>query len=190
MRLTKTLSLLLTICSLACFCAAVAHGQKRRTHADRIREVKSAAAPLPAPQACLSAFRDFFSYVQRSDTDIVRDEVAQKRWLSRLLRQEFKQKIATFQDPANDPDYPSNGTFLGFWDSPTTYTIAATRRYGSRAVIDVLYKWGPGTNYEGDTRTTSYVFLYEDGVWKLDDVYTFRGAYVSAESLSQYFHEK
>jgi hypothetical protein len=79
---------------------------------------------------------------------------------------------------------------MGFWDSPTTYAIAATRRYGSRAVIDLLYKWGPGTNYEGDTRTTSFVFLFEDGAWKLDDVYTFRGTYVSAESLSQYFHEK
>jgi hypothetical protein len=57
-------------------------------------------------------------------------------------------------------------------------------------VIDVLYKWGPKTNYSGDERTSSFVFLYEDGAWKLDDVYTFRGAFVQAESLSQYLREK
>jgi hypothetical protein len=38
--------------------------------------------------------------------------------------------------------------------------------YGKRAVIDVLYKWGPKTNYPGDERTTSFIFLLEDGAWK------------------------
>jgi hypothetical protein len=190
MRLTKSLSLLLTVCSLLCICTATSRAQKRRPVAASIREVKSGDVPLPAPRPCLAAFRDFFKYVQRSDTDIVRDEAAQKRWLSRSLRQEFAQKLATFQNPADDPDYPSNGTFMGFWDYPATYAIAATRRYGSRAVIDVLYKWGPNSNYPGDERTTSFVFLFEDGGWKLDDVYTFRGAHETAESLSQYFREK
>ena len=45
-------------------------------------------------------------------------------------------------------------------------------------------------SYPGDERTTSFVFLYEDGAWKLDDIYTFRGAFVQAESLSQYLREK
>ena len=57
-------------------------------------------------------------------------------------------------------------------------------------MIDVLYKWGPGSNYAGDQRTTSFVFLLEDGAWKLDDMYIFRGTYVTSESLSQYFREK
>jgi hypothetical protein len=60
----------------------------------------------------------------------------------------------------------------------------------SRAIIDVLYKWGPKTNYPGDERITSFIFLLEDGAWKLDDVYTFRGKFAQAESLNQYFREK
>jgi hypothetical protein len=191
MNMTKSLSaVLLTICSLTCFCTAAAQGQKRRAIATTIREVKNAEASVPAPRACLAVFHEFLNYLQKSDTNIVRDEAAQKRWLTRLLRMEFAQKLATFPNPADDPDYPSNATFIGAWDYPSTYAVAATRRYGPRAVIDVLYKWGPNTNYAGDQRTTSFVFLYEDGAWKLDDIYTFRGAYVSAESLSQYFREK
>lgn len=191
MRLKKSLSaVVLTACLLTCFSIAVVQGQKRRAVRVNIREVKNADTSLPAPQACVSAFRELFSYLQRNDTDIVRDEAAQKRWLTKLLRQEFTQKLATFTNRADDPDYPSNRTFIGAWDYPTTYTIVATRRYGSRGVIDVLYKWGPGTNYEGDTRTTSFVLLLEDGAWKLDDIYIFRGKYVTSESLSQYFREK
>jgi hypothetical protein len=49
---------------------------------------------------------------------------------------------------------------------------------------------GPKTNYPGDERTTSFIFLLEDGAWKLDDVYTFRGKFAHAESLNQYFREK
>ena len=41
-----------------------------------------------------------------------------------------------------------------------------------------------------DERTTSFIFLLEDGAWKLDDIYTFRGTYSQAESLNQYLLEK
>jgi hypothetical protein len=54
----------------------------------------------------------------------------------------------------------------------------------------VLYNWGPNTNYAGDERTTSFVFVLEDGAWKLDDIYTFGGKFVTAQSLYQYFREK
>lgn len=189
--MTKSLSVIfVTFCALACFCSVAAQTQKHRAASGTIREVKSTNATLPAPRECVAAFRAFFNYLQRSDTNIVRDEAAQKRWLTKLLRQEFAQKLATFTSAADDPDYPSNATFIGAWDAPSTYAIATTRRYGQRAVIDVLYKWGSNTNYPGDQRTTSFVFTYEDGAWKLDDIYTFRGAYVSAESLSQYLREK
>ena len=189
----SSFALLIVVCALTCF--GTVDAQTRRRHkrhiaTTTIREVKYAEASQAAPPECLAAFRAFFEYLQKNNTNIVTDEAAKKRWLAKLLRQEFAQKLATFTDAANDPDYPSNSTFLGWWDSPSTYAIAATRRYGQRAVIDVLFKWGPNTDYAGDERTTSFVFLYEDGVWKLDDVYTFRGAFESAESLSQYFHEK
>jgi hypothetical protein len=76
--------------------------------------------------------------------------------------------------------------------APTTIQEVKQRpvTIGRRAVIDVLYKWGPNTNYPGDERTSSFVFMLEDGAWKLDDIYTFRGAFVQAESLSQYLREK
>lgn len=101
----------------------------------------------------------------------------------------FEAEVATFKDK-NDPDFPGNGTFLGFWDPPTTYTILSSRRYEERAVIDISYSWGKGTNYQGDSRLTSYVFVLEEGQWKLDDMYTFRGKYATAESLNEYLTSK
>ena len=163
--------------------------QQRQASRTTIQEVKHNSVAVAAPRECLSTFREFFRYLQRSDANIIRDETAQKRWLSQELRKALTQKVATFSSPADDPDFPSNATFIGSWDYPTSYSIVASRRYGQRGVIDVLYKWGPKTNYPGDERTTSFIFVFEDGAWKLDDIYTFRGAFAQAESLSQYLRE-
>jgi hypothetical protein len=154
-----------------------------------IAEVTHKTPAVTAPKECLLAFREFFRYLQ-TDASIVRDEQAQKRWLTQELRKALTAKVATFTSPQDDPDFPSNNTFIGSWDHPSTYSIVASRRYGPRAIVDVLYKWGPKTNYPGDERTTSFIFLLEDGAWKLDDVYTFRGKFAQAESLNQYFREK
>lgn len=153
-------------------------------------EVKQSTPAVAAPQECLRAFRAFFQYLRKNEPDIIRDQRAQKRWLTEELRKALAQKVATFSSRADDPDFPSNSTFIGAWDAPSTYSIVSSRRYGKRAVIDVLYKWGPNTNYAGDERTSSFVFLLEDGAWKLDDIYTFRGKFVQAESLNQYLLEK
>jgi hypothetical protein len=177
MRLIFVVALLLSS-------ALVAMGQTA------IVEVKHSAPAAAAPRECLAAFRGFFQYLQKSEPGIVRDEQAQKRWLTQGLRKALAQKLATFTSPKDDPDYPSNNTFIGSWDQPSSYAIVASRRYGKRAVIDVLYKWGPKTNYPGDERTTSFIFLLEDGAWRLDDIYTFRGEFVQAESLNQYLRDK
>jgi hypothetical protein len=155
-----------------------------------IAEAKYTAPAATAPRECLVTFREFFRYLQNTEPGIVRDDTAQKRWLTQELRKALAQKLATFTSPADDPDYPSNNTFIGSWDQPSTYAIVSSRRYGKRAVIDVLYKWGPKTNYPGDERTTSFIFMLEDGAWKLDDIYTFRGQFVQAESLNQYLLSK
>lgn len=178
----------ISICVITFLSVANVHAQKRQ--ATTIQETKYTAVASDAPKECLLAFRDFFRYLQRDNANIVRDEAAQKRWLSTELRKALAQKLSTFTGPGDDPDYPGNGTFIGSWDYPTTYSIVASRRYGKRAVVDVLYKWGPKTNYPGDERTTSFIFLLEDGTWKLDDIYTFRGAFAEAESLNQYLREK
>lgn len=175
---------LIFVVALIVSTAFVAGGQSA------ITEVKHGAPAAAAPRECLAAFRGFFQYLQKSEPGIVRDEQAQKRWLTQELRKALAQKLATFTSPKDDPDYPSNNTFIGSWDQPSSYSIVASRRYGKRAVIDVLYKWGPKTNYPGDERTTSFIFLLEDGAWKLDDIYTFRGEFVQAESLNQYLLDK
>ena len=186
----KNLLLALMIGAVVSVSPQDAFTQQRQAARTTLLEVKQEPVAVVAPRECVAAFREFFGYLQKRGTDIVRDEAAQKRLLSQELRRALAQKVATFTSPTDHPDFPSNGTFVGAWDYPTTYAIVATRRYGRRAVIDVLYKWGPNTEYAGDERTTSFIFVLEDGAWKLDDIYTFRGAFVRAQSLSQYLREK
>lgn len=174
---------LLTSIAFVVMCAAPGFAQA-------ITEVKHSRQTVVAPRECLVAFRELFTYLQKNEPSIVKDEQAQQRWLTQELRKALQQKLATFTSPQDNPDYPGNSTFVGSWDYPSTYSIVASRRYGKRAIIDVLYKWGPKTNYPNDERTTSFIFLLEDGKWKLDDVYTFRGEFVQAESLNQYLREK
>lgn len=143
-----------------------------------------------APAECISSFRQFFSYVQQDNPSIVTDRRAQERWLSKSLREALQQKVATFKDQPDDPDFPGNATFVGTWDKPTTFTLLGSRRYNNRAVLDVWYTWGKGTNYPGDTRLSYFIFVLEEGRWKLDDVYTFRGEFASAESLNAYLRSK
>jgi hypothetical protein len=181
MKCSFAVALILSCAGLVC---------AQRSQKPVIAEVKHTAPAVAAPRECLAAFREFFRYLQNSEPGIVRDEQSQKRWLTQELRKALAQKLSTFTSPADDPDYPSNSTFIGSWDQPSTYAIVSSRRYGNRAVIDVLYKWGPKTNYPDDQRTTSFIFLLEDGAWKLDDIYTFRGEFVQAESLNQYLRSK
>jgi hypothetical protein len=156
-----------------------------------IMEVKTRPfVPAVAPPECLATFRQLFAYVQKAKPSIVTDDAAQARWLTKNLREALQGKVATFKNDAESPDFPSNATFVGTWDSPSTFTIVSSRRYDKTAVIDVWYKWGKGTNYENDTRLSYFIFALEDGSWKLDDVYTFRGEFVRAESLNAYLRSK
>lgn len=155
-----------------------------------IQELKYNAPTVAAPKECLLAFREFFRYVQHAEPGIVKDEQAQKRWLTKQLREALMKKVASFTSSEPNPDFPNNDWFIGSWDYPSTYSIMASRRYGRRAIIDVLYKWGPNTNYPGDERTTSFIFLLEDGAWKLDDIYIFGGEFAQTESLVQDLRQK
>jgi hypothetical protein len=153
----------------------------------------------PPPQStsrnakgCIRAFRDFFSYVQKSTPDIGDDKAAQTRFLGRYLllamqgKQEFEEAKAK-EEPTDKREYPGNGDFIGAWDYPTTYSILGSRSYANQCIVDVEYAWGPGTNYEGTKRLMSFLFKIESGLWKLEDVYTFQGEFSSAESLKGRF---
>ena len=47
-----------------------------------IAEVKHNSPAGAAPRECLVAFREFFQYLQKNEPGVVRDETAQKRWLT------------------------------------------------------------------------------------------------------------
>jgi hypothetical protein len=158
--------------------------------ADIQESTKKPFAVTPAPPAVLTTFRQFFAYVSKSEPSIVKDESAQSKWLTKSLRDGLKQKVNGFKDQPDNPDFPSNRTFVGAWDGPTTFTILGSRRYDRRVVIDVYFEWGKKTNYEGDSRLSYFIFQLEDGAWKLDDVYTFNGAFAQAESLNSYLWGK
>jgi hypothetical protein len=70
-------------------------------------------------------------------------------------------------------------------DRPTTFSILGSRSYDKRAVIDVLYSWGKGTNYPGDQEVVSFIFRLEDKSWLMDDIYFFNGRYATASSLQE-----
>jgi hypothetical protein len=154
-----------------------------------IKEVVKPASIKTAPAECIATFKQFFAYVQREKPSIVSDKSAQAKWFSKNLQEALDEKVKSFKDQPDNPDFPGNGTFVGSWDYPTTYAVVGSRRYDKRAVIDVWYEWGKGTNYPGDTRLTSFVFVLESGAWKLDDIYTYRGKFTAAESLNAYLKQ-
>ena len=166
-----------------------------------IREVANKSyANKQAPAECLAVFRAFFRYVQKPESSILTDQQAQSRWLSRLLRRVLAEHIKSSGSPKDNPDYPSNSTFVGVWNYPTTYSIIGSRCYDyrngdnpddNRVVIDVLYEWDKrgslDNQYPGERSLRSFIFVYEDGEWKLDDIYTFSDEYASPGSLRSYF---
>jgi hypothetical protein len=169
-----------------------------------IREVPNRSrAAKPAPASCVAVFRTFFTYLQKQEPSILSDKQAQNRWLSRLMRTALAKHIEQSGNPKENPDYPSNQSFVGVWDKPTTFSIIGSRHYDyrnvdnlddNRAVIDVLYEWsksgGPNNNYPGEKMLRSFIFVFEDGAWKLEDVYTYSDKYATPESLRAYFEKK
>jgi hypothetical protein len=148
-------------------------------------------------------FRAFFAYVQKKEPSILSDKQAQDRWLSRQMKTSLEKHIQQSGNPKENPDYPSNQSFVGVWDKPSTFSIIGSRHYDyrnadnpddNRAVIDVLYEWSkkaqPNNNYPGEKSLRSFIFVFEDGAWKLDDVYTFSDKYATPESLRAYFEKR
>ena len=176
------------------------------SQSSRMRETENKSqANRQAPTECLAVFREFFAYVKKAKPDIVTDERAQNRWLTKKMRTAFLEHIKRSAKPEENPDFPSNRNFIGVWNEPTTYSIVGSRHYDfrnadnpndNRAVIDVLYEWEENPDgsldnqYPGEKFLMSFIFVYEDGVWKLDDVYTFDDEYMSPESLRQYFSKQ
>lgn len=159
-----------------------------------IREIKSNAAVKPVPPACVKMLREFIHAVSAENPDIAADEEMQQRWLSADLQEGLNRRLdvcrqARQEGESSIADTPSNASFIGFWDPPAAYSIVGSRLYGNRAVVDVLYSWGKGSNYPGDKELVSYVLVNQKG-WKLDDLYIYGGDCVQASCLSAEFRQK
>ena len=150
------------------------------------------AALSAAPPECTQIIRDFIAYVSREKPDIATDRQAQNRWLSDSLHKALEHRLTVYKEfdkknPDSPETPPGNGDFVGSWDYPTSYSIANSRRYEQRTIVDVIFTWGPKTQYPGDKRLVSYVLVREGNGWKIEDLYTFHGEFVAAGSLNQTF---
>lgn len=172
----------------------------------RLRAVKTnPVIQKPASAKALATFVAFFEYVKKDKPSIVEDRKAQQRWLSNSFRKTMMESNAAWveylkKNPDHKPDGPSNSSFTGVWNQPTTFSIVSTRQYdyrdqenplALRTMIDVLYVWGNEKNinnqYPGVRNLHTFMFIFEDGAWKLDDVYIYNDEFTGSESLRQYF---
>lgn len=153
----------------------------------------------------MSTFIEFFEFLKKAKPDISKDIMAQDRWLSESFRRDMKKfddawSLKLKKHPDYKPENPNNGDFLGVWNAPTTYSIVSSREYdyrdqfnpkAFRTVIDVLYQWGQEKDlenqYPGVRNLHSFYFIFENGSWKLDDIYIFNDEFTSSESLRQYY---
>jgi hypothetical protein len=159
--------------------------------------IQSAASP-----EALAALSALLNYVKNTQPNIVDDEKAQQRFLSKDLRRLMMDANSAWVDylkanPTEKPDGPNNAWFIGVWDQPETYSIVSARQYdyrnitnehALRTMIDVLYVWGKVKNeYPGVRSLRTFIFVFEDRAWKLDDIYVYHDEFRSSESLRQSF---
>ena len=187
--------LTIIVCGLVSglFLSGAVNSQRRRPKPPVT--IQEETVPVYVPSAspdCSRLVREFIAYISREKPDIASDKQAQDRWLSDSLRKAFEHRLTFYRayikkvpDSAEGP--PGNGDFVGSWNYPTTYQIGASRVYNQRAIVDVIFTWGPKTEYPGDQRLVSYVLVREGPAWKIEDLYTFHGEFVAASSLNQTF---
>jgi len=194
--MNKLLSLLF-IASCAFVSAGNAGAQTRTTGSPRraeVHEVAAARNATAAPTQAIQQASDLIKYLFHERPDIASDTSAQTRWLSEPMRKALANRQTVYANYAKEnPDSPegppSNSDFIGSWNYPTSFRFVGSRLSGQRAVVDVLFRWGKNTEYPGDTRLTYYVLVRQNGSWKLEDIYTFEGKFVAAESLLETFRQ-
>ncbi len=143
------------------------------------------AAPSPAPEATAN---DFFTYLLSRKHDIMKDSAAQNRWLTQDVRHalaaaETAASKAAKAHPDEQVDGPDNGTFLAAWNPPTTFKITGTKAKDATATVDLLFTWGPKTEYPGETRKMTVLLAQEDGGWKVSDIQSHAAKFNKASTL-------
>ena len=144
---------------------------------------------LSGPPQCVENFRGFINYIFGNTPNLFFNERAQDQWLSEDLRRAAANHVRTFlraqSEPTPPPTFPDNVTFVGAWDFPTSYRIVGARPEGGKYIIEILYIWGPGTNYEGERRPVSVIFVDEGGNCKVDDMLHHAAPYSSKFRLKE-----
>ena len=177
---------------------------------DALKSQRLSTDGFPTPLSCVKAFmNEVFS--SNSDRRFLDDERFCAKYFSEALRFQIatsklqyerrivkgNQKTSVFPiDSAHAYGAGNKGTILSCWDLPTSYKIggfhsttiqgdAGTEevRVSPRSVVDVVYRWGPGTQHEGNERNTSVILVRESGRWFVQDLYTHEGFFESAGSF-------
>lgn len=154
-----------------------------------------------APSECIAVFGDLMKYIGKPEPNIANDAEAQGRFLTRSMRKALSDHVNQLGDSPDHHEAVSNQSFTRVWNQPSAYSMAGSRHYDNagadnpndnRAIIDVLYEWdqwsdGLTNQYPGEKQLLSFIFVFEDGLWKLDDIYVFDDEYTTADSLKQGF---
>lgn len=145
----------------------------------------SPAAPAPTPEGTVN---DFFTYLLSRKHEIVKDSSAQTRWLTKdvrhaLVTAESAASKAAKAHPNEQVDSPDNGTFLAAWDPPSSFKITGTKVKDATATVDLLFTWGPKTEYPGETRKMTVLLAQEDGGWKVSDIQSHAAKFNKASTL-------
>ena len=146
------------------------------------------AAPAAIAPTREATVNDFFTYLLSHKHDIVKDSVAQNRWLTKDVRHalamaEGSASKAAKAHPDEQIDSPDNGTFLAAWNPPTTFKITGTKAKDATATVDLLFTWGPKTEYPGETRKMTVLLAQEDGGWKVSDIQSHAAKFNQASTL-------
>ncbi|MDB6077534.1 MAG: hypothetical protein JWO82_1281 [Akkermansiaceae bacterium] len=138
------------------------------------------------------AARKFIATLFTSKRDLLRDGKFRANQLSSRLDLICIEALRRYEaklphDPYDHTLEPGNGNggLFGAWCPPTTFEMKQIKAGGDRAAAEVVYHWGPGTQYAGDSRRVTVLTVRENGRWYVDDLHNHKGKFNSEFSLSQ-----
>jgi hypothetical protein len=147
----------------------------------------------PAADAGPKEFTEgFMKEIFRYDRDLFTDASFKKRYFSEGLTELIDEGIRDAVDYTPPPfvtgGHPVkqdrfNRTILNAWDTPTSYSVGEATTNSHVASVPVRYYWGPGSQYEGDVRVTNVSLVKEPRGWRVNDLITIEGKFVTAGSL-------
>jgi hypothetical protein len=148
-------------------------------HSDTFARDRDQSCGFASPREAVGGFMQIL-FTQKVPA-MLHDHSINRRFFTGSLRQQVALSIkqaATWKQGWSDyRTHPGirnefNQEVFQAWDTPSTFRLASSHISRDRAMVDVIYKWGRGTQYAGDTRLTSVILVREKGRWFIDDLYT------------------